>query len=673
MWPTRSLSQRQDDIITLSGFERMNVVLPRNRTPVDDATAALEKWRLLSRHYVDVEGLVTGLTLAGWSAWAKEVLIRFGQDVGLATKSEKVTFDVKEAGDASAEERMNLEIEMKENLSADKELLRQSTNENDTSVKSPHDEISETVHQNWSQESIRSELICESSVDDFDKQSSLNAIGNQCHGEPGFSPIQEGSVLEASSTEQNVLSEEGDSKNSSLPSSRPGSIVKEAETEQHNSSNDVSDNSSHNSLKQDELVDKSDHFSEEDEIIDSSPTHFSCKTSLSNDTSTKRNDCSRQISRYIGQKDSKSTRHIRSAKPCNRGESSKTTTKASISDYKLQNSHDKSSTCAIHGAWKSHENFKVKSVGSEGDEETNSQKQKLESDRGEMEECPTQKPMTSKRAASVNTSESMKDEHHSDRTLSFEMDNYCFCTEAKKNKIKQDALVVRRDTVEPKSESSKNENLKGSSKGEEDEHGSDKIMKFDADASLAKVKDEDSTCQCEIPTSQGEDAMSNDDCSIRPSPLQYDDNEKGIGESRSKEDEPVEKLVENIIKSSPKSKLLMTGRRTSKIQKNNHLSKGNKKSHKVFHEKTKGDNEANKVELTKAAKRGGCGSTKSASFREEESPKDSNIPNEIENQIIRISIESENSGKTPSISSSKKKSRDENSRGKKNRGANEKK
>nr|CDS32004.1 hypothetical protein HmN_000398200 [Hymenolepis microstoma] len=81
MWPIRSHAQRLEDINGLLGYERMNVVLPRNRTPIDDAAAALAKWRLLSRRYIDVEGLVTGLRKAGWLKLASEARKRFFEEV----------------------------------------------------------------------------------------------------------------------------------------------------------------------------------------------------------------------------------------------------------------------------------------------------------------------------------------------------------------------------------------------------------------------------------------------------------------------------------------------------------------------------------------------------------------------------------------------------------------
>ncbi|VUZ45938.1 unnamed protein product [Hymenolepis diminuta] len=80
MWPIRNHDQRLEDINGLLGYQRMNVVLPRNRTPVEDAAAALAKWRLLSRRYINVEGLVTGLRQAKWLKLANEVRKRFVQE-----------------------------------------------------------------------------------------------------------------------------------------------------------------------------------------------------------------------------------------------------------------------------------------------------------------------------------------------------------------------------------------------------------------------------------------------------------------------------------------------------------------------------------------------------------------------------------------------------------------
>ncbi|VDO06020.1 unnamed protein product [Rodentolepis nana] len=77
MWPIRNYAQRLEDINGLLGYERMNVVLPRNRTPIEDAAAALAKWRLLSRRYINLEGLVTGLRQAGWLKLANEARKRF--------------------------------------------------------------------------------------------------------------------------------------------------------------------------------------------------------------------------------------------------------------------------------------------------------------------------------------------------------------------------------------------------------------------------------------------------------------------------------------------------------------------------------------------------------------------------------------------------------------------
>ncbi len=80
MHPPRNRDQRQNDITALLGFDRMNVVLPRNRSAVEDAAAALAKWRLFSRHCVDVSGLAMALESAGWPAWADEVRARWGED-----------------------------------------------------------------------------------------------------------------------------------------------------------------------------------------------------------------------------------------------------------------------------------------------------------------------------------------------------------------------------------------------------------------------------------------------------------------------------------------------------------------------------------------------------------------------------------------------------------------
>ncbi|KAL5971630.1 hypothetical protein TSMEX_000664 [Taenia solium] len=677
MRPARSLSQRQDDITTLLGFERMNVVLPRNRTSVEDAAAALEKWRLLSRHYVDVDGLATGLSLAGWSTWAKEVRSRFGQQVEVAAESVKAKSEAEEAEDASAEVMLESEIEGETVLSADNEEARLNRDEMGTPSKSLHDTTSEiTGHQNWGREPSTSKSIHRGSVVNMDKQSSLSDEDQQCIVKSIGSTTQRGEVMEVPSAEKEVLAQESctseeSSQKPSMSDSRSGSIANESEKEEQDSFNDPSGNSSNILLEQEEHVNKSNQLSEEhkEDTLDDSSVHFSRGSSLSNDGFTKKNSFSRRMSRHNAHRN-------QDANPHTRWEPSKTSTKDGDSDDNIsQGSFDKNNKLKKKDDWKSREIFKVESVRSEKDKEISSRKKTLEGDRSEIKASSAQTSLTSKKPAKQKpTNTRLKDEkskktkqlnekHAPDDIAEIKEDGYpnscashhqaeigSLHAEDEKNEIKQGTLDDKENAAALESDPNEQEN----------EQESDKISKYSFDAGSGKVEDEDSKPQNELPIHERKDPSFDGDYSKKHSLTENDGEGGGNSEQFSNEDGSNLKSAENNQKPPPKSKVSLTSQRISKTKKSIQSSKDKKKSHKILGEKTKAGSKSKQEELKKGLEREKNGAESSTlSQKEVVDPKNSGIQDETNRQVAGTSMGSELSRETSVKPKSKKKSGEE--------------
>uniref|UniRef100_A0A915EZ79 Uncharacterized protein n=1 Tax=Echinococcus canadensis TaxID=519352 RepID=A0A915EZ79_9CEST len=640
MWPTRSLNQRQDDITTLLGFGRMNVVLPRNRTSVEDATVALEKWRLLSRRYVDVDGLATGLTLAGWSVWAEEVRSRFGQEAGAAAESEKEASEVvEEAADTLAEEIFESETEVKIDLTIVNEETCLNEDECETSPKSLHDRSSKiTEHQNWSRDSSTPKSIHRSSVDDVEKQVSLN----------DGSTTQEDDVMEALPLEKDVLDQEsctseGILRKPFMRSSRSGSTERD----------DLPSNSSDIPLEQEELVDKSNYLSEkykEEDSSNHSLEYISHKSSFSEDESAKKNDISQRLSRHDSQKDDKVNTQNQDANPYTRGESSKKSTR--------------------NDSRESRKDPKVEeSLRSEKDEGTISRKKTSEGDQGRTKKSSTQKSLTSKKAEKQEFMERhLKDEEskQSDfmKTVETKKDgnfNGCsppsptkigrFQTKDEKNENEQGTPDDKENTAISKSGSLKRDHMIARSNGQVNPdlgniQGFDNFSKSDVETDLAKVEDDNSKFQGEQPIKEDGSARFNSAYSKKPSLSESADKDKDISEQLSKEDGPKEALVKNFQKSPPKSKVSLTDQRVPKNQKSTRSLMDKKKPHRISGKKAIAGNKLRQVE------RGGHsveGSTSSEG--------------ELDKQVAGTSIGLVVSRKTSSVTESKEKLKNVNARG----------
>ncbi|VDK33031.1 unnamed protein product [Taenia asiatica] len=673
MWPTRSLSQRQDDITTLLGFERMNVVLPRNRTSVEDAAAALEKWRLLSRHYVDVDGLATGLSLAGWSTWAKEVRSRFGQEVEVVAESEKAKSEAEEAEDVSAEVMLGPEIEEEAVLSADNEEARLNRDEMGTPSKSLHDTTSEiTGHQNWGREPSTSESIHRDSVINMDKQSSLSDEDQQCLDKSIGSTTQRGEVMEVSSAEKEVLAQESctseeSSQKPSMSNSRSGSIANESEKEEQNSFNDPSGNSLDIPSEQEEHFNKSNQLSEEhkeEDTLDDPPVHFSRGSSLSNNGFTRKNSFSRRMSRH-------NTHRNQDANPYTREEPSKTSTKDGDSDDNIsQGSFDKNNKFTKKDDWNSSEISKVESIRSEKDKKISSRKKTLDGGRSEIKASSAQTSLTSKKPAKQKpTNTRLKDEKskkkkqlnekHASEDIAEIKEDECpnSCTphdqaeidrlhaEDEKNETKEGALDDKENAAAMKSDPNEQEN----------EQESDKISKSSFDAGSGKVEDEDSKPQNELLTHERKDSSFDSDYSKKHSLIENDDEGNGNSEQFSSEDRSDLKSAENNQKPPPKSKVSLTSQRISKTKKSAQSSKDKKKSYKILGKKTKAGSKSKQEGLTKGLEREEHGAESSTlSQKEVVDPKNSGIQDETNRRVTGTSMGSELSRETSIKPKSKK-------------------
>lgn len=674
MWPARSLNQRQDDITTLLGFERMNVVLPRNRTSAEDAVAALEKWRLLSRHHVDVDGLATGLKLAGWSLWAKEVRSRFGQKAGVAAESEAATSEAKEAENASAEAMLGSEIEAEAVSPADNEEARPAKGEMGTPSKSLHDVTSKiTGHQNWSRESSTSESIHRGSVVNMDKQSSLNDEDQQWLVGSVGSTTQKGDVIEVPSAEKDILAQEsctaeGSSQKPSMPTRRSGSIANESEGGERNSFANPSGISSDIPSEREEFTDKPNCLSKEhkENSSEDSSLLLSRRNSLSNDETTEKNGFLRQNSRHDSQKDGINAHQNQGANPYAREKSSRTSSESSDSDdNKAQNSFDKDNEFTKHDGWKSCKNFKVESTRSEKDKGISSRKKTLEGNQGEIKVSSARVPLTSEEAAKQKLTDThLKEEKSKNSKQPNEINCSENIAEVKEDEYPSSCTLayqvkIGRFQAEDEDDKENAATLKSDSNGRDDKQGSDKISKFSFDANSAKVEGEDSKPQDELPIHEGEDARFDSGYSKKHSPSENDGKGNDISEQFSKKDGPNIKSAGSIQKPPQKSKVPLTGQRNLKNKKNTQPSKDKKRPYRISDEKMRAGSKQNQEELTKSLEWGGHGAESSAlSQKAEENSQNGNIQEETDEQVARISMGSEISRKTSTIPKSKKKSGD---------------
>ncbi|KAL5111463.1 hypothetical protein TcWFU_001826 [Taenia crassiceps] len=655
MWPTRSLNQRQDDITTLLGFERMNVVLPRNRTSAEDAVAALEKWRLLSRHYVDVDGLATGLKLAGWSELAIEVCSRFGQEAGVAADSEKDTLEGEEAEDASADAIMESEIEVEAILSADNEEACLTRDEMDTPPKSLNDTISKiTEQQNWSREFSVSESMDRDSIVNAENQSSLHDEDKPCLIKSAGSTTKNGDVMEVPPPGNDVLAqkscynEEGLQKSSML-NSRSGSIANESEKEEQNSSTDPPGNSSDNPSEQEEFIDKFNYrgekLKENDSLIESS-VHSSRRSSWSSDESKEKNGFSRRNSGRDSQRNKVNNYQNIGANPCMRAESSTTPTKGGDLDgNKSQNSFDKDNKFTEHDDWNSCKRFNVESISSEKNKEISCWKGTLEDNRGEYMESSAQMSVTSKEAAKQKLTDA-----HLKEDKSKETESGRYHADDAKNETKQGKLDDEENAPLLKSDSNKQRN----------KQGSDLVSEFNFGAVSAKIEDEDSRPQDELLIDEESGAKFDGNYSKEHSLPEDDGKGKDIIEQFLENDGYYAKSELGIQELPPVSKVPLAGQRTSRNEGDTQSSKDNKKACKVLNEKTKADSKPNQEEITKGMEREGHGAEGSIlSQKEEEDLENSGVEAETNKQVTGIGKESEILRKTSTIPKSKKKLRDE--------------